>query len=359
MMTRATLFLFIGKCLAMDGNPSVREEVVAVISAGNVPWEEFVWTGSSHFVLPAVYSAFQRNGILPLIPADLTEHLRRIYMLNAERNRQIREQCRHLDALLSPAGIHPLFFKGAALLLSGLFPDEGDRLMEDIDILLPEEEIDTALDLLLKGGYLAHPEEEAKDGIYIHHHHLPPIYHPSQVATLEIHRLPVHEGYGSLITAGEVIAEAVPAGSLRVASPHHARILVFLHEDRMARGSLTSAGTLKGAFDFYLLTRLHPAEPAEMGQGKWKRKFLRYMRTVERVTGTLPSLKQGKESLFRELGWKKEMCLLNHPLIDHFWHEYVYAPAVFLKLLVRSVGVPADRKRVALKIRNYFKLLNF
>jgi hypothetical protein len=300
-----------------------------------------------------LYTAFERNGILPLLPGDLTEHIRHIYTLNAARNKRILAQCRHIAALLSPADIRPVFFKGAALLLMGLFPGDGDRLMEDIDILLPETEIPEALDLLLKGGYVPHPVEEGKDGTYTDHHHLPPMYHPGQVATLEIHRSPVHEGYDSLITAGEVTREAVPAGSLLVAAPRHARLLVFLHEHRMSRGSLASSGTLKGVFDFYLLTRLHPAEPAEMPAGKWRKNYIRYARTVERVTGTTLSGKwhEVKESGLLKLGWRKELFLLDHPGIDYFYHEYLYAPAVFLKLLVKSTGSPADRKLVAAKLR--------
>ena len=353
MMTHSALLLFTGKCLAMDENPSVREEVVAAISAGKVPWEEFVWTGSSHYVLPALYTAFERNGILPLLPDDLTEHLRNIYTLNAARNKRIIQQCLQISRLLSAANIRPVFFKGAALLLMGLFPGDGDRLMEDIDILLPEAEIPAALDILLKGGYVPHPVEEGKDGTYTDHHHLPPMYHPGEVATLEIHRSPVHEGYDSLITAGEVTREAVPAGSLLVAAPRHARLLVFLHEHRMSRGSLASSGTLKGAFDFYLLTRLYSAQYSEIPKGKWRKKFLRYTRTVERVTGTTLSGKwhEVKESGLLKLGWRKELFLLDHPGIDYFYHEYLYAPAVFLKLLVKSTGSPADRKLVAAKLR--------
>ena len=398
MMTHSALFLFTGKCLAMDENPSVREEVVAAISAGKVPWEEFVWTGSSHYVLPALYTAFERNGILPLLPDDLTEHLQNIYTLNAARNKRIIQQCLQISRLLSAANIRPVFFKGAALLLMGLFPGDGDRLMEDIDILLPETEIPEALDLLLKGGYILHPVDEGKEEAYTDHHHLPPMYHPAEVATLEIHRYPVHEEYRKLIREEAVLQEAVPTepfavsaitqeavptqplagkvGPLEavpagvtsaetlperssgnhpvfVASPRHAGVLVYLHEHRMGRGFLSSAGTLKGVFDFYLLTRLHPAEPAEMPAGKWRKKYIRYARTVERVAGTTLSGKwpEVMESGVGKLGWRKELFLLDHPGIDYFYHEYLYAPAVFLKLLVKSTGSPADRKLAVAKLR--------
>lgn len=403
MMTHSALFLFTGKCLAMDENPSVREEVVSAISGGSVPWEEFVWTGSSHYVLPALYTAFERNGILPLLPDDLTEHLQNIYTLNAARNKRILVQCRHIAALLSPADIRPVFFKGAALLLMGLYQDPGDRLMEDIDILLLETEIPEALDLLLKGGYVPHPVEEGKEEAYTDHHHLPPMYHPGQVATLEIHRYPVHEEYRKLIREEAVLQEAVPTepfavsaitqeavppqplagkvGPLEavpagetsaetlperssgnhpvfVASPRHAGVLVYLHEHRMGRGFLSSAGTLKGAFDFYLLSKLRPPEPGDLPEGKFRKKYLQYTWSVEKIMDVSLIVLPPEDSTQKKLNlrWHIELYLLNHPRIDHFCHEYFYAPALFLKLMVSSIWSATDRKLAVEKLRKKSRL---
>lgn len=81
MMTNAALFQFIGKCLAMDGHALLRDEVPTTVSRGSVPWERFVWMGSSHYVLPAVWSSFLRNGIAPLLPEDLAEHMKEMHRL--------------------------------------------------------------------------------------------------------------------------------------------------------------------------------------------------------------------------------------------------------------------------------------
>lgn len=392
-MTASELFLFMGKCLAMDGHPGIREEVASTVSGGKIIWEEFVWTASSQFVLPALYSSFERNGILPLLPEDLSEHLAQIYNLNLERNTKIVRQCLDLIAILSPSGIRPVFIKGSGLLLSGLFPEMGDRLMEDIDILLPEEEMYKAVGLLASGGYLFHDQED-KEEVYPGHHHLPPMYHPRHIATLEIHRRPVHDEYGAVLPSASLLKNALemdlagthsnqenkipgkkgadslhatdPDGrgktesqnghiKIRIPSSEHSLWLVYLHEHRMARGSLSAAGTLKGAFDFYLLTRLHPADSSQMPEGKWRKGFLRYVRAMEKVMGTGLSEQQQEEqnNRFREWWWSKELFLLNHPLIDRFYHRLVYAPVVYLKLLVRSIGSSSARKQVAAKIRKF------
>ena len=444
-MTHSKLFLFIGKCMAMDGNPSGREEVVEAISGGSIPWESFVWMGSSQFVLPALCSTFLRNGIAPLLPEDLAEHMKEMHRLNAARSRRIIVQCRHINGLLAPAGIRPVFLKGAALLLNGLYRDPGDRMMEDIDLLLPEGDIPAALELLAAEGYLIHPVKGGAEGKYADHHHLPPMYHPGHIATLEIHRSPVHEKYRLVITAEEVLetaqpcflaeevpetaqpcfpAEEVPgavqpgtqAGEvaahwrekekrmpgnqkemadqpLWVAAPHHARLMVFLHELHSGWGYLSSSGTLKGAFDFYLLSKLCGPEWAGLPEGRCQKKFLRYAWGVERIMGISPTgMKregvrpaagagesgQGRDSGSYDSGsndsgsndstgttsvnsyhrwWKKELFLLDHPGIETFWYKFITTPALFTRLLIRSVWSGADRHLVAHKIRKKWKQL--
>lgn len=393
-MPHSELFLFIGKCLAMDGHAPLRDEVAASVSGGCVPWEDFVWMGSSHFVLPALWSAFERNGIVPLLPEDLAEHMKEMHRLNAERSRRINVQCRHLNGLLAPAGIRPVFFKGAALLLAGLFRDPGDRMMEDIDLLLPEGDIPGAVALLKAEGYLIHAVAEGKEEIYNDHHHLRPMYHPGHVATLEIHRSPVHEEYGRVITAEEVLEAAQPSFQeeevtgdqpLLVAAPHHARLLVFLHEMRTGRGYLSSSGTLKGAFDFYLLSKSCPSEMVGLPKDRLKRKLLRFAWGVERIMGISPAdtkmkgvlppacESDGRRGVYSgsydssgtklvksyQCWWKIQLFLLDHPGIDIFWYGFVTTPASFFRLLVRSVWSQADRQLVAGKIRRFLHFSSF
>jgi len=50
------------------------------------------------------------------------------------------------------------------------------------------------------------------------------------------------------------------------------------------------------------------------------------------------------------------LFLLDHPGIDHFWFEFLYTPAVFMVLLVRSVWSPADRQLVKSKLRKKLKI---
>ena len=358
----------------MDNRPGVADDVRSAVSEGKIPWEEFVWLGSSHFVLPALYSAFERNGILPLLPADLTEHLQHIYSLNLLRNRKILEQCWELDSLLTSSGIAPLFLKGAGLLLSGLYPTMGDRIMEDIDILLPEKDIPIALNILLQAGYIVHPPDPGKKD-YNCHHHLPPMYHPRQVATLEIHRLPFHEKYKPALSSVEVLGEGVPvtqplwkiSGSVDpvsesspegrfpaheplIPSVKHCQLLIFFHEHRVNQGYPFSTATLKGLYDFYLLAKLRPSGPADVPRGRFRKRYGQFCYTASKVFGN-QELFTGEETPALRRNWKRQVFVLDHPEWGAFWHDYIFAAAIFAQLLVRAIRSGASGRLVVMKVK--------
>ena len=87
--------------------------------------------------------------------------------LNRERNQQISTQARALNTLLLNHGITPIFLKGTGNLLAGLYTDIAERMIGDIDFILPkdkqflienlepEEEVNSVLDLACGNGILA------------------------------------------------------------------------------------------------------------------------------------------------------------------------------------------------------------
>jgi hypothetical protein len=335
----------------MDNNPAVREEVASMITGGTIPWEEFVWTGSSHFVLPALFTAFERNGLLPFLPADLEEHLRHIHSLNFSRNGQILDQCREINSLLKPTGIEPVFLKGAGFLLSGLYHNMGDRIMEDIDILIAESDLEKAVRCLSEHGYMT-DAEMPEDTEYADHHHLPPMICRNRVATVEIHRTPVHREYNRLITAKDVFDHSVRINDKNHIIPavQDSRLLVFLHEHRSGRGFISTIGSLKGLCDFYLLAKLCQPDPADLPPGRFRKRYIRYGYAAGRMMNRSAGLIARETPALRRY-WKRELFLMNHPEVDEVWHAYVYSPAAFLGWLVKAIWSGAARKLVVAKIR--------
>lgn len=275
-MTPAELYYFICKCLVMDDDAQGKRLVEAEVSSGNVSWEEFIWTGSSHLVLPALYSAFSRNGLLPLLPADLVDHLSAIYNINLHRNRQIIEQSHELIRLLNNEGIEPVFLKGVGHLLQNLYHDAGDRIMSDIDILIPEEDIQKAANALYYAGYF-HPEE-FKDDDFENHHHLPGFEHKSYIAMVELHHSVFPVNYLNILSNTEIYSDRKKTEGFNawVLSTDHQMVLNFVHNELVDDGFRYKTMVIKSLYDFYLLAKLDPQKTEGISVLGYNLKFNTY-----------------------------------------------------------------------------------
>ena len=74
----------------------------------------------------------QKNEIKPsqcVIPEEVEQAFAEIYDLNRERNQQILQQIDDITAELNKENIQPVFLKGTANLLDGLYSDVGERMI--------------------------------------------------------------------------------------------------------------------------------------------------------------------------------------------------------------------------------------
>ena len=144
---------FVAKCLTLDQHPGRIQEVKTEINENTFNWENVVKLSSGQFVLPAMYLQLKRNGLLPDLPEDLVEYLEEITDLNRKRNLAILEQAKEITSILHAQHISPLFLKGVAHLLGGLYVDISERMIGDIDFLVEKDNMVEAADLLIKNGY--------------------------------------------------------------------------------------------------------------------------------------------------------------------------------------------------------------
>ncbi len=152
-MNKLEALLFTGKCLTLGKYPGRISEVRDTISKGAVEWEKIVWTSTSHLVFPALYIQLERAGLLPLLPSDLVAYMEEFTSMNRDRNQQIIGQAKELTILLNRHGFSPVFLKGTAQLLSGLYTDIAERMVGDIDFLVFEKDLEGTAEVLLDAGY--------------------------------------------------------------------------------------------------------------------------------------------------------------------------------------------------------------
>jgi hypothetical protein len=257
-MTNKELFYFTGKCLMLDDDPGFSNVIVEKIKSDAIDWMKFVIICSNHLILPLIYLKFKSHDILKHLPEELAEHLKYIYDLNLTRNNQIDEQLGEITAILNRNDIYPIFMKGSGNLLDHLYADKGERIIGDIDFLVPKKDYLLVAKLLEDEGYsyVSPFYCEVKDL-----KHYPRISKPGYPAVLEIHQLPVTEKFKSwfnpeMIEKDKKTVKSLP-GSY-VLSDNHNIILNFIHGQLDHEGYLYGIVSFRDLYDLYLLSKRTP-----------------------------------------------------------------------------------------------------
>ena len=186
MMTYSEALFFVGKCLSLRSVPDNTDEVRQTIRSGAVDWEQIVWVSTGQFVFSALYLQLKRSGLLSELPPDFVEYMKEFADLNRERNHRIIDQAIEISKLLNEYGITPVFLKGTAHLLDGLYEDIAERQIGDIDLMVDESEMVRAAEILIASGYTPLGEYNPQDFKITKHY--PRLQNYNQIAAVEIHR---------------------------------------------------------------------------------------------------------------------------------------------------------------------------
>ncbi len=262
-MTDLDLLYFAGRCLSLDDNLDFRNEAIRVINSGTFELERFVFVCSGHLVLQTIYVKFKAHDILDRIPIELSKHLRYVYELNAKRNQGLLLQTKQIADILEMGGVKPIFLKGSANLLDGVYGDIGERLMGDIDFLVADNDFLKSAELLMNAGYEKAYEVSQWSDVKKAKHY-PGMSHPDHPAYIELHRLPTDHKYLHIFNFKMIQEEVNDASSYSwgfVPSNRHKIMHNFVHGQLANNGNVLGVVSLRDVYDLYLLSkRFSPAE---------------------------------------------------------------------------------------------------
>jgi hypothetical protein len=194
-----------------------------LLSDEMIDWPETIRAAGEDFSIPALATMLDQECLLDCAPHDVQQFLRYAVCQNVQANRQIREQCLEIGKALSAAGLYGVLLKGACWLFED-GPAAQDRMLRDIDLLVPRVALDEVGAVLGALGY------KTWSGVVpeIGHIHDPPLEHPDRRASVEIHvELTPWVRY---LSADEVLAQAIPvAPGLCVPLPLHRLVHNVVH----------------------------------------------------------------------------------------------------------------------------------
>ncbi len=250
------MYYFIGKCHTLPDNEAEKNEVFTQVSKPDFPWEKFVRMASGHFMVPAVYLRFKLSGLLNELPKELIQYLEYFYNLNFERNIKITYQLRDITELLSRNNIKPIFLKGCANLIDGLYSDAGERMIGDIDFLVQEKNFLKTAELLIEDGYKTDKLVRTKNFNKVKHY--PALKKNGGVVYVEIHRNLVKYQHSKRFSASKIFNEKKSIGGLvqyHVPSEKNRAMHNFLHSQIDNHFHYYGQAALRDFYDIYLLSK--------------------------------------------------------------------------------------------------------
>ncbi|MDH4182601.1 MAG: nucleotidyltransferase family protein [Nitrospinota bacterium] len=193
------------------------DELAADLKAHRDHWPELISTSSKYLLTPSLAFGLAEKNLAHLAPLDVQEYLEAVLTLNRQRSNEIRAQALELAAALGKEGLFPLFLKGSANLLAGLYEDNGQRLIGDIDILIPPGQMENTVEAIKRCGYIEVDGSVHPPYMY----HWPVMYKKDRVTVVEPHfRLHALRG-DDMLSPAEVVArsEFIEVEGIRVRIP--------------------------------------------------------------------------------------------------------------------------------------------
>lgn len=221
---------------------------------------DLVGIANRYFSTVPLWSALCRHGLRDELDDGITEYLASFHALNSERNQRLRDQLQECIGALNRVSVKPMPLKGAAYLLGNLYPDPNERFLSDIDLMVPESDLEAASSALHELGF--RPAEGEFD--FSQHHHIPPLLRTLDDVAIELHSAPVARFAGASLSAEEVWANSSPVSSNGCrwvsASATDTVLLSFLHSEVVDRNLSRCIVDLRGFLDLRHLVARHGAE---------------------------------------------------------------------------------------------------
>ena len=219
-------------------------------------WADFISIAHEHRVLPALLPQLGQQTLSELMPRDAADILAASTTHRRTQNRRIRDQALEVASNLNHIGVTPLFLKGGAHLLSGLYPDIAMRVMVDLDILVPAARLDDCVASLKADGV-----EPLTDYMHPRWHHHPPLCRRDLPVPIELHRHVLAHPHGAFLPPHEMDGASVLLAdmSARIAVPSAACAIVHnvAHAQLSHHEYIYGLFDLRGLLDFALLVRAH------------------------------------------------------------------------------------------------------
>lgn len=200
--TQATLDSLVNQLFARFPDRAWLEHALRCTDA-----EAFIKHAGDRYIATLLPRRLAQQNLQDSVPVELWSVLELIQQKNRARNEELLAEFHGLERIAQELGLPLLPLKGMASIASGAYADIGDRMLGDIDVLLPDATAACELMRALRDReYLQLVEKRRMDhsGPPVQaidlddsriqypeaHHHLPPVTRHGLNTTIELHHRP-------------------------------------------------------------------------------------------------------------------------------------------------------------------------
>ncbi|MBK5264645.1 MAG: nucleotidyltransferase family protein [Alphaproteobacteria bacterium] len=116
-------------------------------------WARVIALANKTLCTPAVSARLMDTGHLPALPSDVRTFLCEILTRNEQRNQRLVGQLDEACAVMNAHGTRPILLKGSAWLASTNPDRRGQRMLADLDLMVPAEHFYATIEQLTAIGY--------------------------------------------------------------------------------------------------------------------------------------------------------------------------------------------------------------
>ena len=291
---KETLY-FVAKCLTISIVDRNKKEIEKQLQLNNIDWDSVVKVSTSHYVFPALFCNLKRSNLLHYLPKELVTYMESITNLNRKRNEKIIEQANELNSHLLKNNIKPIFLKGTANLLAGIYEDIAERMVGDIDFIFSKEDYPKAIKILRNYNY-------SEVGKYKYQFpggkHYRRLKKNKSIAAIEIHsEIVLREKYRKEFNYSFVKKDLQIINKTRVLSYANKLNLSIISDQINDNGFYLNRIILRNAYDVFLLSKKTVAKDAVNKLDKLKNPLNCFLAACYVVFNNISNLKYDKNNL--------------------------------------------------------------
>jgi hypothetical protein len=201
---RSAAFRFLCRCLSASNRGALEDQLARMARSPAFRWTEFVDLATDQLVAPTVAHRFDRLRLNGVVPEVVERYFSAILRLIRSRNTHLRNEAMEVARALNEIDVVPVFLKGSAGLLAGLYDDPGIRVMSDLDVLVPPDSGDDSVSCLRTLGYFQ------TDGTrHPRMHSFCTLARVARLAPVDLHREVLAYPHERLLPARDVLIDAV------------------------------------------------------------------------------------------------------------------------------------------------------